>query len=88
MQQTTLLPTLKYSGSQKRPGDSAKKCYFDVRVVDVGVMCPAGDLPENEGKEEKDSDITPRNSGKSARRPLNSSVPVSSGILVSYIYFY
>ena len=85
MQSTSLLPKVRYAS---REGVSVKEVQsysgrrdgstmFELRVVDVGVVCPRSDLP----------DYSADNSLPSRGTSSSLAVATSSGILVIIYYF-
>ena len=93
IQQCSVLPRLKFSGAPDR-GDAARqefggslnKLNFDVRVVDVGVVCPILDLPDaNELSASVKTDAKFKGitgTLRSIRGETLTTIPTSTGVLV------
>ena len=93
LQQCSVLPRIKFSGGSNQRdihnqkfGGSLNKMYFDIRVVDVGVICPIADLPGGD-KLAASVQTDHRLEGiigamRSITGQKVSSIPTSTGILI------
>jgi len=77
LQSTTVIPRIKFSrgpvaASLSSSKDSNRTSYFDVRVMEVGVICPAADLPE---------------SPTAIKKNQSGTVATTTGILVDNSFF-